>query len=134
MNRKLVIVADAAQAYFAVGEGNRLHRIILEMTNHELHTHEPDPKKSGRTIGSFHFYDPRTPSKDAESQAFVREIIDKLNHLMHEERYEGLIVVAVPKMLGLIRKKLNPHWPVEQSLALEANQLSLQELEKKLFT
>lgn len=133
MNRKLVIVADATQAYFAVGLGNRLHRIIVEMTNHELNTHEPDPKKGGRAIGSFHYYDPKTDSKDAESQVFVKEIIDKLNHLMQEEKYEGLIVVAVPKMLGLIRKKLNPHWPLEQSVALEATQLSLEELEKKLF-
>jgi protein required for attachment to host cells len=133
VNRKLVIVADAAKAYFAVGLDNRLHRIIVEMTNHELNTHEPNPKKDGRTIGSLRFYDPKTDSKDAESHPFVKEIIDKLTHLMQEEKYEGLIVVAVPKMLGLIRKKLNPHWPVEQSLALEATQLSLEELEKKLF-
>jgi protein required for attachment to host cells len=134
MNRKFVIVADAAQAYFAVGEGKRLHRKILELSNHELHTHDPDPKKNGRAIGSLRYYDPRTPIKDVESQAFVKEIVDKLEQLMQEERYEGLILVAVPRILGLIRKKLNPHWRVEQSLALEATHLSLQELEKKIFT
>jgi protein required for attachment to host cells len=135
MDRKLVIVADAARAYFAVGEQRKLHRIILEMSNHELHTHEPDPKKNGRTTGGGgrHFYDPTTDNKDIESQAFVKEIVTALDHLMEEERYESLIVVAVPKMLGLIRKKLKPHWPLVRSLALEATQMSLEQLQEEIF-
>jgi len=133
MNRKLVIVADAAQAYFAVGLERKLHGIILELTNHELHTHEADAKKGGRSIDGRHFYDPHTSNKDIESQAFVNEIIHHLDHLMQEKKYESLILVAVPKMLGLIRKKLNPHWTVERSLALEATQLSLEQLEEKVF-
>jgi protein required for attachment to host cells len=133
MDRKLVIVADAARAYFAVGEQKRLHRIILEMNNEDLGTHEPDPKRNGRTIGGFNFYDPHTDAKESESQAFVKKIIDTLNHFMQEQHYESLILVATPKMLGLIRKKLNPHWNIAHSLALEATQMSLQELEEKVF-
>lgn len=135
MNRKLVIVADAAQAYFAVGLGRKLHQIILELSNHELNTHEPDPKKNGRTTGGGgrHFYDPHTSNKDIESQAFANEILHNLDHLMQERKYESLILVAAPKMLGLIRKKLNPHWSLEQSIALEATQLSLEQLEEKIF-
>ena len=133
MDRKLAIVADAAKAYFAVGEQKRFHRIILEMTNEELHTHEPDPKRNGRTIGGLNFYDPHTDPKESESQAFVKKIMDSLNHLMQEQHYESLVLVATPKMLGLIRKKLNPHWTVAHSLPLEATQMSLEELEKKVF-
>ena len=133
MNQKLVIVADAARAHFAVGKGRKLHDIILEMPNQELNTHEPDPKKNGRSIGGQHFYDPTTDKKDIEKLAFVNEIVDTLTHLMQEGKYESLILVAAPKMLGLIRKKLNPHWTVERSLALEATQLSLEQLEEKIF-
>jgi protein required for attachment to host cells len=133
MNQKLIVVADAARAHFVVGKGRKLHEIILEMPNQELGTHEPDPKRNGRTIGALHFYDPTTEKKDIEEQAFVDEILDTLTHLMLEKKYESLILVAPPKMLGLIRKKLNPHWTVEHSLALEATQLNLEQLEEKIF-
>ena len=133
MNRKLIMVADATRAYFAVGEGKKIHGITIEMDNHEIGSHEPDAKKNERTIESYNSYDHKTENKDAENLAFAKQLTDQLNQLMEEERYEGLIIVATPKMLGLIRKKLKPHWTVEDSLALEATHLSLKELEEKIF-
>ena len=61
---------------------------ILEMSNHELNTHEPDPKKSGRSIDGRHFYDPHTSNKDIESHAFANEIVHNLDQLQEKHRQQ----------------------------------------------
>lgn len=46
--------------------------------------------------------------KEASTEAFAREIADRLDRARHEQRFEKLAIIAPPRMLGLIRKGLTP--------------------------
>ena len=132
MHKKLVIVADGSRAQFLSAKGRKLHSVIQEMKNSDLGSHDAPSRKASRT-GDGHFYDPHLSLKELEKESFARNLTQEINHRMLNEAFDSLILVASPQMLGILRKQINGHIPVDRSLCLEATRMNIEQLEDRIF-
>ena len=78
---------------------------------------------------------PDTDPKEVEAQRFASELADMLGKRLDEHAYEGLILVAPPHFLGLLRGHINAqvHKRVEGSIDKDFSMLPLHELKKRLL-
>ncbi len=81
-------------------EGNRL-------PDHDLVADRPG-RAFDRVGGGRHGMEPRTDPQRIEHQRFAREIIAALELARQKNRYDRLILVAPPKMMGDLRGMLPP--------------------------
>lgn len=132
MAKKLIIVADSSRAQILKANGRKIHCVVQEIENKNLGSHDVLRRKDCRT-GDGHFYDPHSTVKDIENMAFARELTKKINIQMLKNCCDSIILVAPPKMLGILRKQLNPHIHIDKSLPKEATHLDIQELEDTIF-
>ena len=132
MNKKLVVVADGSRAQILSAKGRKLHDVIHECENTELNSHEINPIREGQA-GNGHFLDPQTDPKDHEKALFAKSLSNSIHSMVREGPYESLILVASPQMLGLLRKQINGHIPIDRSLCLEATRLNKEQLEDRIF-
>jgi protein required for attachment to host cells len=110
----LVLVSDGRHARLLRNQGTAAHpQLIVEQ---ELHLDNPPTREQGTdrpgrkhgTDGHARSAIEQTDWHQQEEQRFAAELADRLYHLGHERRYENLVVVAPPKMLGDLRAKFHP--------------------------
>jgi protein required for attachment to host cells len=129
---KLVVVADSSSAQFLSAKGRKLHDIVGSLDNQDLNTLKVHGRKEGRNGGG-HFYDPRVESSELEHHAFAYTIAAEVVKQMKGGDYNSIILVAPPKMLGWLRKKIDSI-EIDKSIPLEATQMDKAELEGKIFS
>jgi protein required for attachment to host cells len=109
----LVLVGDGRKALFFRNKGDAAHpnlvvERVLEQDNPP--TREQGTDEPGRNLG------PPGPSKSADEQTdwhqlaedrFAKDIAAALYRRAHAGRFDKLVVVAPPKVLGVLRKELH---------------------------
>jgi protein required for attachment to host cells len=110
----LVLVSDGRRARFLRNQGTpRQPQLIVEHSLEQVNpkTHEQGTDKPGRkhgTDGNARSAIEQTDWHHQEEQRFAAEIADKLYQMGHAHRFEELVVVSPPRMLGDLRSKLHP--------------------------
>lgn len=116
-------VADGAKALLLVNEGTDAEPRLSVLAKAELEnppTREQGTDKPGRMAD--HGPGQRsalevTDWHEFEEQRFVRDFAERLNRAATRNRFERLILVAPPKVLGALRPALSP--AVAERLAAE---------------
>jgi len=109
-NQALVVVGDGEKALFLRNTGSP-QEIKLEVENIFGHdnpaTHEQGTDKPGRTAASAGTARSALEETDWHrlgEERFAAEIAATLYRLAHANKFEALVVVAPPKVLGNLRK------------------------------
>ncbi len=107
-----VISRNKARILSVVPGINRKLKLLDEITNPLGRTRNRFMKsdKPGRGVSSgrgitFSLTGEKDPHEDA-AVMFVGKICDYLEKLRHKKKYEALIVVAEPHMMGILKKKM----------------------------
>lgn len=112
-HQALVVVGDGEKALFLRNAGNP-RKLKLEVENVFGHdnpaTHEQGTDKPGRTVSSTGTARSAMEETDWHrlgEERFAAEIAAMLYRLAHANKYEALVIVAPPKVLGNLRKALH---------------------------
>jgi protein required for attachment to host cells len=118
-----VLVADGEKALFLRNEGDAVYpdlRVVREMHEDNPPTHEQGTDRPGRLgdEGSMH----KSAVQDTDwhkiaKERFVGEIAERLYELAHRGRFERIVLVAPPIVLGELRRIL--HKEVAQRVVAE---------------
>lgn len=118
-----VLVADGEKALFLRNEGDAKYpnlEVVRELKDENPPTREQGTDKPGR------YFDTGVPNKSSfeetdwhriEKERFADEVADQLYHLAHKGRFEKIVLVAPPAVLGALRKAL--HKEVDRLVAGE---------------
>ena len=139
MKERLILVADSAKAQLLKGKGRKIHSIIDVFINKELNAHSlnnPHESLSQRMSMPCHAYDPHSAQKLLEKQMFAKLLGHEIQKQMSTGQFEDLVMVAEPKMLGLIRRTLRTknHICIHKELSLDITDLSQEDLEDRIFS
>lgn len=140
MTSRLIVVADRKKAQMFRAEGRKIQEKLEELENEEAGSLQPRNRRESLSphMGvSGHFYVPHTDMKDVEKESFARILSHEIYKRMGNGTFDELILVAEPKMLGLIRKNLNQSYsnvPIHKTLNLDATTLNMKALEAKVFS
>jgi protein required for attachment to host cells len=119
----LVLVSDGRRARLLRNQGTpRQPQLIVEQSleQHNPPTREQGTDRPGRkhgTDGNARSAIEQTDWHQQEEERFAAELADILYQLEHAGRYEELVVVAPPKMLGDLRAKF--HQEVQRAVVAE---------------
>ncbi len=109
-NEALVVIGDGEKALFLRNKGSP-PEINLEVENILAHdnpaTHKQGTDKPGRTsasAGTARSAMEETDWHRLGEERFAAEIANTLYRLAHANKFEALVVVAPPKVLGNLRK------------------------------
>jgi protein required for attachment to host cells len=123
-----IVAADASRArILQVADRERLVE-VESLVNPEgrLHNREINTDAKGRFAGpdrpGGHSSDDEERTVDHYNELFAKRVADYLDKARNDRRYERLVVVAAPKMLGQLR----------QELGKEVEKLVLDEVPKDL--
>ncbi len=112
MSKKLIVVADTKVAIFYKALGLKIKEQKSQIKAEDIGIeHNPPSKREGFFhIGSSpsHFFDPHSEAKNINREEFAKKVVDQINSLYNQERFDELIMVAEPKTLGELRSNL-PH-------------------------
>ena len=107
-----VAIADGAKALVLVNEGTDAEPLLKVVSKSELEnppTHEQGTDRPGRMPDTGQGHRSalnETDWHEFEEQRFVRELSARLNKAAHANRFDRLILVAPPKVLGELRDEL----------------------------
>ena len=109
-----ILVANASRArIFASAKRGEPWQAIAEFEHPEsrMKNREINMKEQGRTKQSFGaghrpMMEPVTEPKEVEAEHFAHQLADKLTEAEERQAFEGLVLVAPPHFLGLLRKTL----------------------------
>ena len=121
-----IVLADGARGRILVQEriGSPLRRAFDEEDLAGERRREPASERPGRSI-----YDPRSDPQDKAERAFCLFVAGLVSRAALERRFERLILVAPPQMLGDLRKALSPHARNLVTSELAKNWLRLPDVE-----
>ncbi|MGI9355829.1 MAG: host attachment family protein [Rhizobiaceae bacterium] len=135
-----VVVADSEKALFLRNEGNRNH-LQLELVNGVEQDNPPNREQGVSRPGRL--YDGTTSHRSAvtntdwhrlNKEKFAKQISDKLHELARAKKFEKLVLVSAPLILGEMRKQL--HHEVTEKVIGEVEKnltnLPIHEIEKHL--
>ena len=94
-----VVVADARRARIFDVEDAGLPPVLRSTVPAPPPEGRPHPPQHGWTHGS-------DPHPEHEERRFVQVLVQALEHGMAENRFRNLVLVAPPKLLGLLRESL----------------------------
>lgn len=112
-----IVLADGSRGRILVQErlGEPLRRAFDEEDlsggrelSHELGDDRPGRFSDGKS-GQRHAMEPRADPHDKAERAFCRFVAALVSRAALERRFQRLILVAPPHMLGDLRKALSPH-------------------------
>lgn len=118
-------VLDSKQAHFySKGPEAKLGELNHTLTARPIRTDQPSGRGNlGRSFdrvgGGRHAIEPHTSDRTQQRQGFMHEVADYLHHAKEKGEYDRLVLVAPPKVLGILRKELSK--PVRDVLALEVD-------------
>jgi protein required for attachment to host cells len=107
-----IVAADASRARFLQVAGRERLVEVEDMLNPEgrLHNREINTDAAGRFHGQDrpggHSSDDENRTAEHYGELFAKRVGDYLDKARAEHRYDELVLVAPPKFLGMIRKKL----------------------------
>lgn len=108
-----IVAADASRArILQVADRERLVE-VEDLVNPEgrLHNREINTDAKGRFAGpdrpGGHSSDDEERTVDHYNELFAKRVADYLDKARTDRRYERLVVVAAPKMLGQLRQELD---------------------------
>ncbi len=135
---ELVLVADGASARFL--ERRTPDAKLAELTDLHMaighHSIERDraPRAFDRVGSGRHAIERRLTSHEADEQAFLIQVSDRLNDIVAESRFKHLVVCAPPKALGLIRSRLTPqgHEKLLFSIGKDISKEAIAEVDARL--
>jgi protein required for attachment to host cells len=116
--RQWVVVADSARARFfsRLGSEGQLQE-LADLTNPESRTLPRDltSDKAGRSFSSAgagsgtvrHAYEQETDPHQHQAELFAREVAERIDEARAQAQFEQLIIVAPPRFLGELRKRLS---------------------------
>lgn len=112
MTRKLIVVANMKKVKFYSAHGLKLEALKEEHNCEELSTHhEVQEKRQGffkKRSQQSHFFDPHHEAVDLLKSDFSKIIVKHLKEIWANKNFDKLIIIAEPKILGFIRKNLDP--------------------------
>lgn len=132
-----IVLADGSRGRILVQErlGVPLKRAYDEedlagdrSLSHELGHDRPGRFADGKS-GHRHALEPHQDPHDKAEQAFCQFVADLINRAARARRFQRLILVAPPQMLGNLRKTLEPHARALVSAELAKNWLRLADAE-----
>lgn len=137
-----VLVADGEKALFLRNDGDaeypNLH-VVREMHEDNPPTREQGTDKPGRLDDGGPMNKSAVAETDwhrIEKERFADEIAERLYKMAHRRRFEHIVLVAPPMILGEMRKKL--HKEVEQRVSGEVTKTltnhSIGDIEKNLMS
>ena len=110
-----VVVCDGATALVMENVGNWLKPSLKtrEVYNQpDLSTHEigsSPPGRSFSSVGSGRSSVTQTDWHDESERAFLEQLADRLHAAVVAGQVKGLVVVAAPRALGVLRQAYSPH-------------------------
>jgi protein required for attachment to host cells len=112
-NEALILVGDGEKALFLRNKGSR-EDLRLKVENILWHdnpaTHEQGTDEPGRafaSVGTARSAMDETDWHQLGEERFVTEVARRLNTLAQAKRFDALVVVAPPKVLGQLRKEFH---------------------------
>jgi protein required for attachment to host cells len=112
-NEALILVGDGEKALFLRNKGSR-EDVRLKVENILWHdnpaTHEQGTDEPGRafaSVGTARSAMDETDWHQLGEERFVTEVARRLNTLAQAKRFDALVVVAPPKVLGQLRKEFH---------------------------
>lgn len=122
-----VVVADAHSARIF----SKIKKEPLALIHQLSADLDFEHKKPGRTFNSTgslrHAVEPHTDPKDVEKQHFVEKIIPILKSASNNNEFEDLILVASPKMLGILGNNLGEQLTKKLVAKLDKNITSMKD-------
>jgi protein required for attachment to host cells len=108
-----ILVGDGKKALILRNQGDQVHpNLVLERRFDQENppTHEQGSDRPGRTNDAF---GNRSAYENAdwhqlEESRFAKELADELYRSAHQGAFDKLIVVAPPRVLGILREKFHP--------------------------
>lgn len=111
MRKKLIAVVNMRQVKIYSVWGRKLKNVIKQYTADELNIHH---RRQERHTGFYkekntqsHFFDPHSEAISLEKEDFSKVIALTLDNMCREGRFDELIIIAEPKMLGKLRKNFS---------------------------
>ena len=124
-NRALVLVADGRKLLFLRNHGDR-NQIDLRMESHDqredLKDHEIKSDAPGTSKQAFGFGSPAFEETDFHQQdkdRWAKDAADELKKRALRNDFDALAIIAPPRTLSVLRKKL--HKEVERRIVLTIN-------------
>jgi protein required for attachment to host cells len=139
MPNKLLVVADGSKAHFYEAKGTKILGVIESHNAAEFSIAHTKPEKhashfqGGATAG--HKFEPHTDPRDIERDQFSRRISALVQTHKQSSRFQELYLIAEPKMLGALRKNLDPKilaW-VSKEISKDLADASTDVLQKAVF-
>ncbi len=137
----LVVVGDGVRAVFLRNSGTIMNpslavENVFEQSNppnREQGTDKPTHASSPARRGPRNSIAPTDWHQMAEDR-FAREIADKLYDLAHQRRFQCLLIVAPPKLLGQLRKSMHKEVTdrIEAEVPKELAQTSVRAIQREL--
>jgi protein required for attachment to host cells len=117
----LVLVGDGRKALFLRNKGAATHvELVVEnvLEQEDPPTHEQGSDRPGRYRGgdSARSSFEQTDWHQLAEDGFATKIGNALNRMAHDKRFDKLVLVAPPKVLGVLRKSLS-HEATDKVLA-----------------
>jgi len=133
--RNLVIVADRGRARFFSQEVYKLKELADMSSDHRL-PQEVESDKQGRfqskgTAIPQHFsYSPHTELSTKQRENFANDIVVQTRKIRDAQDFDGIILIASPKFLGVLRSVLNDQErdQIKKEIAKELTKLPLTEI------
>lgn len=114
MDTTWIVVADNAGARLFAHEGPGTGLKPINELSHpagRLHDRDIGSDRPGRSFDRMgsgrHAMDPRQTPREHENELFTRDIAKVLTEGRHQHRYQKLVLVAAPKVLGSLRAQLD---------------------------
>lgn len=140
MKDTLIVVVSHNKARFLVAHARKILHERPSLQNDAVGSYDPHTKHEGfskpmSAPGSY--YTPHTDQKTVEKEHFVKALCCAIDHTMQEIKAKGVIIIAEPKLLGIIRQDLghhdHRHINVERTLNLDLIHASADDIESRLF-
>ncbi len=140
MKDTLIVVASHNKARFLVARERKILHERPSMQNDVVGSYDHHTKHDGFSkpmSGPGSYYTPHTDQKTVEKEHFAQALCCAIDHIMQEIKAKDVIVIAEPKLLGLIRKDIehhdHRHIQVERTLNLDLIHASAHDIESRLF-
>jgi protein required for attachment to host cells len=137
-----VLVADAARSYLLRLDPSASHLHLLSHMKHDASRAKASEllsDRQGRTfdsshVGVRHAMEPRHDPKRAEQQRFARQLAHEVDKAALASRFQELVLVAPPSMLGDLRAALSDRARqlVQREVDSDLAGLDLPELQRRL--
>ena len=121
--KRIIVFAHYKGVRFIEGQGMVVHGVLAELHNEHVGTHDEAEH--------------RTHERCMEKEKFSHQICHELKRILElSPSHTEVILVAEPKMLGLLREDMEKelaHVTVYKALHVDPARLSLKDIEAKIF-